>query len=105
MGEAWADLDLVLDQGDGSPLSPDGLSRGFYRLVRKVGLPRARLHDLRHGYATALLIAGIHPKVASEALGHSSVGVTLDTYSHVVPGMREQAARPIQTAFGSSLGE
>jgi integrase len=105
MGEAWADLDLVLDLGDGSLLSPNGLSRSFYRLVRKVGLAGVRLHDLRHGYATALLVAGVHPKVASEALGHSSVGFTLDTSSHVVPGMQEQAARAIQAAFGSSLAE
>jgi integrase len=87
-GEAWQDVDFVTDQGDGGPLSPDAVSRAFYRLVRALGLPGLRLHDLRHAYATTLLAAGVHPKIASEALGHSSVAFTMDVYSHVLPTMQ-----------------
>jgi integrase len=100
LGEAWQDFDLVMDRGDGGPLSPDALSRSFYRLVRSIGLPGLRLHDLRHAYATTLLVAGVHPKIASEALGHSSVAFTMDVYSHVLPTMQEESARAIQAAFG-----
>jgi integrase len=100
VGEAWQDNDLVIDDGDGRPLSPDALSRAFYRLVRSLGLPGLRLHDLRHAYATTLLEAGVHPKVASEALGHSSVAFTMDVYSHVQPTMQEEAAKAIQAALG-----
>jgi integrase len=57
------------------------------------GLPRIRFHDLRHSHATLLLAQGVHPKVVQERLGHAGVGITLDTYSHVLPGMQDQAAR------------
>lgn len=63
-----------------------------------------RLHDMRHAFATMLLTSGIHPKIASEALGHSTVGITLDTYSHVLPNMQADAAAAIQQALGR-LGE
>jgi integrase len=76
------------------------VSRAFYRLVRCLGLPGLRLHDLRHAYATTLLAAGVHPKIASEALGHSSVAFTMDVYSHVLPTMQGEAARAIQEALG-----
>jgi integrase len=66
------------------------------RLVRAAGLPHVRFHDLRHGYATALLRQNVHPKIVSEALGHTSVGFTLDTYSHVVPSMQVEAAASSQ---------
>jgi integrase len=103
LGEAWADLDLVIERGDGQPLPPDSLSRDWYRLVRRIGLPGLRLHDLRHAYATALLTAGVHPKVASEALGHSSVAFTMDTYQHLMPTMQEQAVRAIEEAIGGTV--
>lgn len=105
LGEAWHDLGLVIDQGDGRPFSPDALSRAFYRLVRTLGLPGVRLHDLRHAYATALLVGGVHPKIVSEALGHCSVAFTMDVYSHVLPSMQEQAARAIEDALGGALTE
>lgn len=104
LGEAWADLDLVIERGDGEPFPPDSLSRDWYRLVRRVGLPGLRLHDLRHAYATALPTAGVHPKVASEALGHSSVSFTMDTYQHLMPTMQEQATRAIEEALGNAIG-
>jgi hypothetical protein len=62
-------------------------------------LPRLRFHDLRHAHATHLLANGVHPKVASERLGHSKVGITLDLYSHVIPGMQEDAAAVVDTAL------
>ena len=66
-------------------------------------LPRIRFHDLRHAHATHMLAAGVHPKVASERLGHSRVGITLDLYSHVLPGMQEDAAARVDEAFEIAL--
>jgi integrase len=63
----------------------------FERHTRAVKLPRIRLHDLRHTWATLALQSGIHPKVASEVLGHSTIAITLDTYSHAIPTMQETA--------------
>jgi integrase len=105
LGEAWSDLELVIERGDGEPFPPDSLSRDWYRLVRRVGLPGLRLHDLRHAYATALLTAGVHPKVASEALGHSSVAFTMDTYQHLMPTMQDTATRAIEQALGAAIGK
>jgi integrase len=71
-------------------------------LVRGSGLPRIRLHDLRHTYATLALQADIHPKVVSERLGHATVSITLDTYSHAIPALQEDAAeRVAKLLFGS----
>jgi integrase len=67
----------------------------FRRLVTGAGLPLIRLHDLRHTAATLALAAGVHPKVVQERLGHSSIGITLDTYSHVVQGMQAEAAAKV----------
>jgi integrase len=63
-------------------------------------VPHVRLHDLRHALATTLLVGGVHPKVVSEALGHSSTSFTMDVYSHVLPTMGEQVAAAIETALG-----
>jgi integrase len=65
--------------------------------------PPLRLHDFRHSHATHLLAAGVHPKVASERLGHSKVGITLDLYSHVLPGMQAEAAAAVDTALRTAL--
>ncbi len=71
-------------------------------LVRGSGLPRIRLYDLRHTYATLALQADIHPKVVSERLGHATVSITLDTYSHAIPALQEDAAeRVAKLLFGS----
>jgi integrase len=102
-GAAWLDHDLVVDRGDGGVIHPDLYSQAFHRLVSKMGL-RVRLHDLRHAYASVLLEANVHPKVASEALGHSSVAFTMDTYAHVLPTMQEDSARAVQAALGEALG-
>lgn len=93
VGEAWDTTnDLVFRDDLGRPLHPDWFSREFFRLSRLAGLPRIRLHDLRHTYATIALKAGVHPKVVSERLGHATVGITLDLYSHVTPAIARDAA-------------
>ncbi|MDQ3931623.1 MAG: site-specific integrase, partial [Actinomycetota bacterium] len=91
-GPAWSDHGLAFTWEDGRGLHPDWVSHEFARLVEKAGLPRIRLHDVRHTHATLMLKAGVHPKIVSERLGHSSVAFTLDTYSHVLPGMQAEAA-------------
>jgi integrase len=95
------DLDLVFARADGSPIHPERLTRAFEAQLRKAALPHIRLHDLRHTCASLMLAAGVPAKVASERLGHSSIGITLDTYSHVLPGLQEDAAEKLAAAvFG-----
>ena len=84
--------ELVFTKVDGRALQPQNVSQAFTNNIARAGLTRIRLHDLRHTSATLALHAGIHPKVVSERLGHSSIAITLDTYSHVVPGLQEAAA-------------
>jgi integrase len=92
-GPAWnADEDYVFTDELGVPVNPNSVSKRFDTIVRKSGLPRIRLHDLRHTYATVALKAGVHPKVVSERLGHATVGITLDLYSHVTPSIARDAA-------------
>jgi integrase len=86
---------LVFTALDGSPLHPLQFSDRFERLVKAASVPRIRLHDLRHTHATLALQAGVHPKVVSERLGHASVSITLDTYSHAIPAMQEEAAAKV----------
>ncbi|MPZ16134.1 MAG: tyrosine-type recombinase/integrase [Chloroflexi bacterium] len=90
--EARDDGGLVFAKDDGEPLDPNLVTRAFRDLVRLSGLPRIRLHDLRHTHATLALQAGIHPKIVSERLGHSNIAFTLDVYSHAVPHMQTEAA-------------
>lgn len=92
-GEAWdSSFDWVFTDELGSALHPDRFTREFRRQVLFHGLPEIRLHDLRHSYATLALKAGVHPKIVSERLGHATVGVTLDLYSHVTPALGREAA-------------
>ncbi|MGD0121711.1 MAG: site-specific integrase [Candidatus Limnocylindrales bacterium] len=100
-GSIWKDNDLVFAREDGSPIDPDVVSTQFYRLTARAGLPRIRLHDIRHTHATLLLMAGVHPKVVSERLGHSSILITLDTYSHVLPGLQEDAVDRFAAVVGA----
>jgi integrase len=88
---------------DGGPWPPRVLTHAFARLIRASGLTRVRLHDLRHGHATHLLIANTHPKVVQERLGHANIQLTLDTYSHVLPSMQEDAATTIDAAMRAAL--
>jgi integrase len=75
------------------------LSGLFVRQARRVGLPQIRLHDLRHSVASILLAQGVHPKVVSEQLGHATIALTLDTYSHVIPSLQQEAAGVIAAAI------
>jgi integrase len=93
LGPAYEDNELVCPCPDGRPWVPGSFSAGFIAFCRRRGFERLRFHDLRHGHATQLLQEGIHPKVVSERLGHSTIGITLDTYSHVMPGIQEEAAQ------------
>lgn len=103
MGSDWNNArDLVMVKPDGSPVHPDTVSNTFDRRVRACGLPRIRLHDLRHTWATLALEANIPVKVVSEVLGHNSPAFTLDVYSHVTPVMMEDLARTVGAAiFGT----
>ncbi len=100
LGKPVAESDFVFAYVDGSPLDPSTVSHAFVRTIHKAGLPHMRFHDLRHSHATFMLSAGVHPKVVSERLGHSSVAFTLDTYSHVLPGLQEQAAQHFDERLG-----
>ena len=90
---------FVCTQADGRPYQPTFITHEWRRLINGSGLPRLRFHDLRHAHATHLLASGVHPKVASERLGHSQVGITIDLYSHVMPGMQEDAAAKVDAAL------
>ncbi|MDQ6947897.1 MAG: site-specific integrase [Actinomycetota bacterium] len=86
---------LVFGRQDGRPRDPDAVTNKFRAEVKRAGLPRIRLHDLRHTHATIALQAAINPKVVQERLGHASVRVTLDTYTHVLQPMHGEAASRI----------
>jgi integrase len=90
--EIYTDLDLVFCREDGSMLRPDTITRRFHELSNRAELPQIRLHDVRHSYASLGLAAGTHPKIMAERLGHATVGITLDTYSHVAPALARRAA-------------
>jgi len=90
--DASVESQLVFTRENGAALDPESVSRYFRQAVKKSMLPQIRLHDLRHTHATLALQAGIHPKVVSERLGHATISITLDTYSHAIPAMQEEAA-------------
>ena len=95
IGSGYRDSGLVFTMPDGSPIHPQRISAWFLQHTRAAGLPRIRLHDVRHSYATAALAAGVPPKVISQCLGHATIAITMDTYSHVIPGLDEQAAETV----------
>ena len=87
LGKTVSQDDLVFSSPNGAPIDPDTLTHNFARIARTAEVQSVRFHDLRHTFASLMLIAGIHPKIVSEMLGHSSVAFTLDVYSHVVGGL------------------
>jgi len=99
--DRWVDSDVVVDFVDGSPWNPDSFSPAWSTFLKKSGLPHVRFHDLRHAHATLMLSKGVHPKIVSERLGHASIGITLDTYSHVLPAMQQEAADAFDELFSS----
>jgi integrase len=101
LGTLWHDGDLVFPSLTGTPMNAKNLtSRSFKPLVEQVGLPRTvRFHDLRHTCATLLLGKGVHPKIVQELLGHATIAITLDTYSHVLPNMQGEAVHAMENAL------
>jgi integrase len=101
-GASWrSDFgDLVFCSRTGSPMGASWLNVVFKRELAKAGLPRIRIHDLRHTAATLLLTRGVHPKVVQDMLGHSTVTLTLDTYSHVTPTLHKEAADHMDALLG-----
>jgi integrase len=95
----WHEHGLVIDSGNGNPIHPDTLSSGWRRFLHRHQLPQMRFHDLRHAHATLMLQQGVHPKIVSERLGHASISITLDTYSHVLPTMQTQASDAFDRLF------
>jgi integrase len=93
LGKPLTGEDFVFARADGSLLHPTIVTHAWEKLVRRLGLRGVRLHDARHTHASLMLKAGVHPKVVQERLGHSTIAITLDTYSHVAPGLQEAAAR------------
>jgi integrase len=91
---------LLFATSTGGPINPSNLrKRSLTPLLEKANLPRVRYFDLRHTCATLLLAQGTHPKFVQELLGHATIAITLDTYSHVMPSMGEQTARAMQDAL------
>lgn len=105
LGESLTSDDLVFSHLDGRPLMPDSVTHAWIKLVRRAGLKHIRLHDARHSHASLMLKQGIHPKVVQERLGHANIAVTLDTYSHVAPGLQEAAAARFDEAFITGYNE
>ena len=104
LGPGYDNGDLVVARTDGRCLKPDSFTVAFKKFARGFGMPSLRFHDLRHTHATLLLRQGIHPKIVSERLGHATIAITLDTYSHVLPGMQAEAARLIDEALSGAIG-
>ncbi|BAQ15606.1 tyrosine-type recombinase/integrase [Methyloceanibacter caenitepidi] len=105
LGPAYEENGLVCPRPGGGSWAPDAFSTAFAAFVRRSGMKPFRFHDLRHSHATHLLRAGVHPKVVSERLGHSSVGITLDTYSHVLPGMQQEAVKLVDFALATAIAQ
>ena len=96
-GYGFQNLNLVVRKEDGSPVKPDSMTQKWERFLEKHNLPKIRLHDLRHSNATALIQAGVNPKVVQQRLGHSDVSITLNTYTHVLPEMDIEAAEKLDS--------
>lgn len=96
-GVGFQNLGFVIRQEDGSPIKPDSMTQKWRRFLEAHDLPKIRLHDLRHSNATALIRAGVNPRVVQQRLGHSDVNITLNTYTHVLPEMDMEAAAKLDS--------
>jgi integrase len=98
-GPEWNNTGLVFTSPVGRPVDRTWTTKWFHRALDQAALPRIRIHDLRHTAATHLLNRGVHPKVVQELLGHSTISLTLDTYSHVAPALHAEVAIHMQALF------
>lgn len=98
-GDLWHDLDLVFTTARGTPLEPSNLNGRLHRLLDACGLPRQGMHSLRHCCASVMLGEGVPARVVMEQLGHAQISLTMDTYSHVMPAMLDEAASKMDEAF------
>jgi integrase len=95
--DLYEDHDLIFATSVGTPVNPENLvKRSFKPLLQKAGLPEIRFYDLRHTCATLLLSKNVHPKYVQELLGHATIATTLDTYSHMLPGIGDQTAAAME---------
>ena len=102
LDKAWDAEGFVFCRVDGTPFDPDKVTNDFTARMKGAGLKGITLHSLRHSFATLQLARGEAPKVVQEILGHSSIAVTSDIYSHVIPGMKESAVESFAEEFGDS---
>ncbi len=101
-GPEWQDSwDLVFTSPSGAPLHGTNVTRGFRQVLERASLPSQRFHDLRHACASLLIVQGIHPRVIMETLGHSRIGLTMDTYGHVIPELQRDAADKMDVLLAS----
>jgi len=92
-GQSKRNQGLIFATSTGGPISPRNFIRHFEQALINAGLPDIRVHDLRYSHASLLLASGVNPKLVQERLGHASITLTLDTYSHVIPSLQEEVAR------------
>jgi len=100
LGDRYQYQGLVFTTDTGSPINPSDLRRrSFALLLKRAGLPHMRFHDLRHTCATLLMLRGVYPKFVQKLLGHATIAMTLDTYSHFLPSMGDQTVRAMEPRF------
>ncbi|MDP2919614.1 MAG: tyrosine-type recombinase/integrase [Dehalococcoidia bacterium] len=105
LGKTLTDNDLVFSTPEGKPLRPNTVSRAWAMLAARAGVKVIRFHDARHTHASLMLKQGVHPKIVQERLGHASIQITLDTYSHVAPGLQQAAAEGFDKLVSSGYNE
>jgi len=105
LGTPLKDSDLAFSHLDGKPIRPNTVTRAWPILAAQAGIKVIRLHDARHTHASIMLKQGIHPKIVQERLGHATIAITLDTYSHVSPGLQAAAAKSFDEAFSKSYNK
>jgi integrase len=104
-GSKWQDGGFIFTTGLGTPTHPDDISRLLPAVLKAAKLPKVRFHDLRHSCATLLLSLGVHPKLVQETLGHSSYQLTMDTYSHMIPALRNEVADRMDEILATTVNE
>ncbi len=103
-GARWQDWDLVFPSTVGTPIDPRNLTKRYKALLQRAELPAIRFHDLRHSCASLLVAQGLHMRVVMETLGHSQIGLTMNTYAHIMPDLQRQAADLMEGLLGEARG-